>query len=150
MGRAERRSVCFTEDAVGVRRIDLTARARLGYDGRVILLVDVVVEGPDRPPPGSPVHIQVRDTSMVDVEAPLLVEHTAEVASGLSSRLGCAELEIPDAELDPRRRFDVFAHVDLDANGEFTPGDFITTRSYPLPRDGAGREVRLELAVVRI
>lgn len=116
----------------------------------MILLVDVVVEGPGRPPPGSPVHIQVRDTSLADTEAPLLVESTAEVASGSSTRLGCAELEIPDVELDPRRRFDVFAHVDVDANGRLTPGDFITTRSYPVPQDAPGREVRLELTVVRI
>jgi Type III secretion system lipoprotein chaperone (YscW) len=116
----------------------------------VILLVDVVVEGAERPPPGSPIRVEVRDTSLADTEAPLLVESAAEVTSGSSSRLGSVELEIPDGELDPRRRFDVFAHVDVDANGAFTPGDFITTRSYPLPQDGAAGEVKLELAVVRI
>jgi uncharacterized lipoprotein YbaY len=116
----------------------------------VILLVDVFVEGPGRPPPGSPVYIQVRDTSLADTEAPLLVESTAEVTGGSSSRVGCVELEIPDDQLDGRRRMDVFAHVDVDANGRMTPGDFITTRSYPVPQDTAGREVRLDLAVVRI
>ena len=125
-------------------------RSRRGYDERVILQVDVVVDGADRPPPGSPVSIQVRDTSLVDVEAPLVVERTTEVAGEVSSRLGCAELEIPDAELQPRRRLDVFAHVDVDENGGLTPGDFITTRSYPVPQDTTGREVRLEVTVVRI
>ena len=119
------------------------------YDELVILLVDVVVDGADRPPSGTPVHIQVRDTSLADVEAPLVVERTAEVTGESSSRLGCAELNIPDAALDARRRLNVFAHVDLDANGELTPGDFITTRSYPVPHDSTG-EVHLELIVVRI
>ena len=54
----------------GSGRRRLLGRAALGYDGRVLLLVEVVVEGLDRPPVGAPLRLEVRDTSLADVEVP--------------------------------------------------------------------------------
>jgi hypothetical protein len=116
----------------------------------VILLVEVVVEGLDRPPSGSPLRVEVRDTSLADVEAPLVVEKRAVVAGELSGWLQTVDLEIPDGALEPRSRFSVFVHVDVDADGALSAGDFITTRSYPIPHERAGGEVRLQVAIERI
>jgi hypothetical protein len=116
----------------------------------VLLLVEVVVEGLDRPPVGAPLRLDVRDTSLADVEAPLVAETRAEVAAGESSRLQSVELEIPDASVDPRGRLTVFAHVDVDGDGALSPGDFITTRSFPVPAAEPGEEARLQVAVTRI
>jgi uncharacterized lipoprotein YbaY len=116
----------------------------------VFLLVEVVVEGLDRPPVGAPLRLEVRDTSLADVEAPLVAETRAEVAAGQSSRLQTVELEIPDASVDPRGRLTVFAHVDVDADDALGAGDFITTQSYPVPDAAPGGEARLQVAVVRI
>lgn len=116
--------------------------------GEVILSVDVVVEGPARAPAGTPVHVVVRDTSLVDVEAPLVVEATSEVGAGAATRLARVTLEIPAAALERPRRLSVFAHVDVDGDGALSPGDLITTRSYPIAP--AAGEARLQVVVVPI
>lgn len=116
---------------------------------RVILVVEVVLDGLDRPPVGSPTHIQVRDTSLADVEAPLVAETSAKVAGRHSSWLATAEIEIPGQSLEPRAHYTVFAHVDVDKDGAMSSGDFITTQSYPIKLTGSD-EVRQQVAVVRI
>jgi hypothetical protein len=114
----------------------------------VLLLVEVVVEGEDRPPAGAPLRLEVRDTTLADIEAPLVAETRAAVSGEESSRLQSVELEIPDAKIDPRGRLTAFAHVDVDGDDALSPGDFITTQSYPVPQEGV--EARLQVAVKRI
>ena len=116
----------------------------------MLLLVEVVVEGLDRPPVGAPLRLEVRDTALADVESPLVAETRAEVAAGESSTLQSVELEIPDASVDPRGRLTAFVHVDVDADGALSPGDFITTQSFPVPAAEPGGEARLEVTVKRI
>jgi hypothetical protein len=114
----------------------------------VLLLVEVVVEGQDRPPAGAPLRLEIRDTTMADTEAPLIAGTESAVAGEQSSWLQSVELEVPDASVDPRGRLTAFAHVDVDGDGALSPGDFITTRSYAVPHEGA--EARLQVAVTRI
>jgi hypothetical protein len=122
----------------------------LGYDGRVLLLVEVVAEGLERPPVGAPLRLEVRDTSLADVEAPLVAEKRAAVAGERSNWLQNVELEIPDASVDPRSRLTAFVHVDVDRDDAMSPGDYITTRAYPVPHDGTRTETRLQVAVAPI
>jgi hypothetical protein len=116
----------------------------------VLLLVEVVVEGQDRPPAGAPLRLEVRDTTMADTEAPLIAETRSSVAGEQSSWLQNVELEVPDASVDPRGRLTAFAHVDVDGDGALSPGDFITTRSYAVPSEAPGAEARIQVAVKRI
>jgi hypothetical protein len=116
----------------------------------VLLLVEVVVEGLDRPPVGTPLRVEVRDTSQADVEAPLVAEARAEVTGEQSSWLQNVEVEVPDASVDPRGRLTAFAHVDVDGDGAIGSGDFITTQSFPVPPSEAAGEARLRVAVTRI
>ena len=120
------------------------------YDERVLLVVEVVVDGPDRPPVGAPLRLDVRDTTLEDVEAPLVAEARAVVAGERSSWLQNVELEIPDASVDPRGRLTAFVHVDVDADQSLSSGDFITTRSYAVPKEAPSGEARLEVTVQRI
>jgi hypothetical protein len=117
----------------------------------VLLIVEVVVvEGLDRPPVGTPLRVEVRDTSLEDVEAPLVAEQWAQVARGQSSWLQNVELEIPETNVDPRRRLNAFVHVDVDRDAAISTGDFITTQSYPVPNHQPGGESRLQVTVTRI
>lgn len=113
----------------------------------MLLHVDIVVDGPQPPPVGAPVRVQVRDTSLADVEAPLIAETTSAVA-GEPSRPLVTTVDVPESTLDPRRRLSLFVHVDIDGDGALSSGDFITTQSYPVPRGDP--EVRLEAAVQQI
>jgi hypothetical protein len=118
------------------------------YDGAVVI-VDVVVRGEARPPAGSPVRVEVRDTARADAEAPLLAEATAEVAPGDSPVLATVEVG-PEAALGPPSRPTVFVHVDVDRDGALSAGDLITTASFPLSPAAAGGEGRIEAMVVPI
>jgi hypothetical protein len=116
----------------------------------MLLLVEVSVEGQERPPVGSPVHLEVRDTSLADVESPLVTESMAEVGTTQSRWLQNVELEIPESELSSKRHLTVFVHVDVDQDGVLSAGDYITTRSYEIPYGVAADETRLQVTVKRI
>lgn len=116
----------------------------------MVVLVEVVVDGADRPPVGAPVRVEVRDTSQADTEAPLLAETTTAVEGEHTHWLQTVELVLPDEEVDPRARLTVFAHVDVDEDDAISAGDFITMRSYPLPAAEPGGHARVQVAVQRV
>lgn len=122
---------------------------RSGYDRGVIVVVEVVSEGAERPPAGSPVRVEVRDTALADAEAPLLAEARSEVSGGVSTWLATVEVDAPTAASEGVHRPSVFVHVDVDRDGTLSAGDFITTASHPVAPTSAG-EIRLQAAVVRI
>lgn len=104
------------------------------------VVVEISVEGAERPPDGVPVHVEVRDTTYVDTIAPLVAETTGTVESNSGARLGSVQLDVaPDAP----QELTVFAHVDVDGDGSVSAGDFITTMSYPLGRSDAAAPMRL-------
>jgi hypothetical protein len=115
-----------------------------------VVIVDVVVRGDARPPAGSPVRVEVRDTARADAEAPLVAEATSEVASGDSPVLATVEVSPAASALAPPSRPTVFVHVDVDRDGALSAGDFITTSSFPLSSPAAEGEGRLEATVVPI
>lgn len=110
----------------------------------MLLHVDILGAETKRPPAGALVRVQVRDTTLIDVESPLVAETTA-VVEEQSAELGTVDLEVPESAVDPRGRLDLFVHVDINGDGTLRPGDLITTQSYPVPRGQS--EARLEAAV---
>jgi uncharacterized lipoprotein YbaY len=50
--------------------------------------------------------------------------------------------------VNPRRRYVVVAHLDLDADGKVSPGDQITTQSYPVVTMGHAMRVEIILREV--
>ena len=116
----------------------------------MLLLVEVSVAGQERPPAGSLVRLEVRDTSQADVEAPLVAESVAEVSTTQSTWLQSVELELPASELRSQRHLTAFVHVDVDRTGVLSAGDYITTQSYEIPHDVSAGEIRLPVTVTRI
>jgi hypothetical protein len=103
-------------------------------------VVEIAAGGEERPPPGSPVRVEVRDTTYVDTLAPLVSEASGTVEAGESARLGAVQLDVaPDAPSE----LTVFAHVDVDQDGKVSAGDFITTAAYPLVVSDAGVPTRV-------
>ena len=93
--------------------------------------VTIDVLGPE-PPAGSPVLVRILDTTMQDVDAPVLAE--------ARSFWGAGPVEL-DFDPPPGADSTVSVHIDADRDGTVSEGDFITMQSYPC-RDETRVEVR--------
>lgn len=60
------------------------------------------------------------------------------------------ELNVPVdcADINPRAHYAASAHLDLDADGQVSPGDWITTESYPVITHGYPLHGELRLQIV--
>jgi uncharacterized lipoprotein YbaY len=78
-------------------------------------------------PPGSPLRVEVRDTSLADAPAVLVRRVDVTVAAGqVTSVLVPVEpSDLPDGS-------SVWAHVDVDRDGRVSRGDFLSMESYPV------------------
>jgi len=97
------------------------------------LEVRVHCAGPDRPAEGSVVLVEVHDAPLADAPSEVVARAAAPVRSGTESLLACVEValeRLPESGI-------VRAHVDLDGDGRASPGDYLTTASYPVPGDPA-------------
>lgn len=105
-----------------------------------LLTVDVVQDaaGAPVPPPGTPVTVQVRDTSLEDVAAITLAEGRGVVEPS-AAVLASVALEVAEG---PARRT-LWAHVDLDGDGLVSPGDLITMESFPVEPGATRAEARV-------
>lgn len=90
----------------------------------------------ERPPAGSPVLVQVRDTALQDVESTVMAETRGRSAA--DEVLAVAELDVAEGGAYPT----VFVHVDVDGDGEISEGDYITMQSYPCRGGAMTVEVR--------
>ena len=79
--------------------------------------------------PGALLHVYLEDTSYADARARVLlhIERPAEPRGD-----GSMTIEVEAPELASNVRCTVRAHVDLDRDNAISPGDYITTESYPL------------------
>jgi len=100
----------------------------------VFILVEVTVAGDERPPEDSLVRVEVRDTSLADAPAVTLGSASGRVR-GQGSWLETVEVEVDDVP----DGCTVFAHVDVDGDGRVSSGDYLTTQSYPIPRESEPR-----------
>lgn len=110
----------------------------------MILPVDVIFAGTDRPPPGASVIVQLRDTSLADAPAVVLSE-AREVVSGRGDELAHVELELEPS--GRRSALTVWALVDVDADGRTSRGDYVTTQAFEVPVDVRGA---LRVSVKRV
>lgn len=115
------------------------------------LTVSVVTRGP-APAPGTPLRVEVRDTTTQDAAAIVLarVDTTTEdpdlaVPGAPAGLLATVHLEVPDAPTTRGADLTVFAHVAVDGGEEVAVGDLLTVQSYPVA-DAA----ELQVEVVRI
>jgi hypothetical protein len=102
------------------------------------VIVEVVTEGAERPPEGSPVVVQVLDTTYADAPARVLAKATAPVQAGGDGTLQTLDIE---ARLEGTGDYRVRAHVDVDRDGAVSPGDYVSTAAYPALGDEPVRVV---------
>lgn len=114
------------------------------YHEDVLLTVELLASGADKPPDGSRVVVQVRDTALQDAPALLLGEARGEVTNPHAGCLAAIEiaLDAPEHGVQPN----VWAHVDVDGDGAVSRGDYITMQSYP----ARGGKTRMQVVVKRV
>ncbi len=107
------------------------------------LKVDLIVSAGKRPAPGTPVWVQLRDTSLADAPAVVLAEARGVVQPGTAPLVASVELKT-DA-LPPGTT--VWARVAGSGDMQRTQvGDYITMASYPVT--GADRALAVEVKQV--
>lgn len=100
------------------------------------ILVRISTADEGRPPAGTAIDVQVRDTTFEDAPAEIIARSQGLVRDDPGTWLDTVEVEIPflpDSSI-------VWVHVDVDRDGRVSVGDFITMVSYPVPSD-SGTEV---------
>ena len=79
-------------------------------------------------PPGSPLKVELRDTSMQDVPAIVVKQVHASVPKAADTTSMPVTLEVatvPDGTT-------LWAHIDVDHDGRVSKGDFVSVESYPI------------------
>jgi hypothetical protein len=79
-------------------------------------------------PPGSPLNVEIRDTSMQDVAAIVLKQVRARVPTANHTTAVQVTLEVDTVPEGTT----VWAHIDVDRDGRVSKGDFVTVESYPI------------------
>jgi hypothetical protein len=97
----------------------------------VQVTVDVFADGPRRPPLGSIVRVEVRDTSLADAPSRTVASAEGRVHESPSGTIETLELSV--GELPTHAT--VWVLVDVDGDGRASRGDFVTVASHPVPRD---------------
>ena len=93
-------------------------------------------------PPGTPLRVEVRDTSQADAAAVRVASHTTKVPAAGGPVTVSFNLErVPDGST-------VWAHADVDGDGRVSSGDFITMESYPVQRSGAEQRTTISIRKV--
>jgi hypothetical protein len=106
----------------------------------MIMMVELAIDDDgERPPAGTRIIVEARDTTLIDVAAPVVAE-AAGVVQDSGNRLAALQLDVPE---DAPRNLTIWAHVDVDGDDRVSPGDFITTASYPITESDAGAPRRV-------
>ena len=80
-------------------------------------------------PAGRPLVVEVRDIEYEDAPAHVLERLRTTIPDNATS------VDVTIDVATPTRSAIVWAHVDADADGRVSAGDYITVESYPLPAD---------------
>ncbi|MEO8379969.1 MAG: YbaY family lipoprotein [Acidobacteriota bacterium] len=99
------------------------------------LTIELFATG-DGPRAGASVIVQVRDAGLADASSTTVAEKRRTWRVGKPLRV---QFDLEEAS----ESLIVWAHVDVDGDGEVSKGDYITMQSYPVRDEGAMRvEVR--------
>jgi hypothetical protein len=91
--------------------------------------------------------IEIRDAGLMDAPAEVIASHEVMIRR-ISEGDPCnATIILPD-EKAANRILEIWGHISLTGSGRIHPGDFITTISYPVPKNLSGGYIPVELKKV--
>ena len=104
------------------------------------LQLTIVSAGGEPLPPGSPLRVELRDTSFAD--APAVVVKKVETTVPKTGRT--ASLAVAMGVTAVPEGSTVWAHVDVDRDGRVSKGDWISVESYPVTSTTAKLTIKLK------
>ena len=99
---------------------DVLIRGELAFDGAPVDLS------------GASVKIRVDDVSRADAESVPLAEHAVRLPPLGASTAATIPFEVRTEGLKAGARYAIWAHVDMDRDGQISVGDFITMENFPV------------------
>jgi hypothetical protein len=103
-------------------------------------------------PPGdlsrATLHVHLLDTTLADDTSVTLAEQDIVSPKPDRTAWGGIRFCLPETQIDRRGYYEVWVHVDMDQSGDISPGDFLSTESYPVPIKSG--EVEMQVKVTRI
>lgn len=100
----------------------------------MVVIITVDAPADDRPPEGTPLRLELRDTSLQDAPSRTL----RSVETTVRGRHG-SWLETVEIEVEPSDDLTVWALADVDGDGEVGLGDYTTQASFPVPNAAESR-----------
>jgi uncharacterized lipoprotein YbaY len=99
------------------------------------------------PPPtleGATVHVQVEDTTLADAPSRIVGQQTISDVPESAATAGL-DFCVPCPAPDPQARYTVRVHVDLDGDAQVSPGDYLSTESYPVLTGANDDQITIEV-----
>ena len=106
------------------------------------LIVDIIITELPRPPVGTPIILQIRDTSLQDAPATIITEIQGTVDNRQGKKLTSIELS-PNMKISGMPPT-IWVHVDTNRDGRISKGDFVNVQSYSLPSE-SGAVIEIEV-----
>ena len=91
------------------------------------------------------VYVRLLDTSRIDAPAHTIDEVVFQDVSLDQAQFDGIEFCVSTQELDVRARYEIYALVDLDGDGEVSVGDYVNTWSYPVLTRGSPDRVEVHV-----
>ncbi len=105
------------------------------------------VRFPEGTPPfvGATVRISLLDVTRVDAPSRVVAEQTIAPASHPGGAGEGFAFTLRAGSIDARSRYVVRVHVDMDNSGRVSPGDYVSTASYPVLTSGHANRVVVDV-----
>ena len=109
---------------------------------------EVVFEASAPPIRGGTLYVALEDVSYADAPARVMARYVARDVDHDPQAPAPLRFRLAGPPPDPRARYVVSAHVDVDGDGAVTRGDFISMQSYPVLTHGYPTVVTVEVRQV--
>ena len=111
------------------------------------LAVEIVAAVGTDIPADATCRVEVRDVTLQDAPSVTLEAVTIPVGGKAPTMMVRATFN-PDTSRPERRDLTVWAHLSMDGTDRVTPGDYLTTQAYPVPRDAEKAAIQVDLRKV--
>ena len=117
-------------------------------DGESLVRCEIVFDEAVQPFSGATVYVRLEDVSRMDTAARVVVEQVLREVSYQPDRSTQLAVDLRGPPPDAGASYAVRVHVDVDDDGEVSPGDYISTQSYPVMTFGHPNQVAVRVRAV--
>jgi uncharacterized lipoprotein YbaY len=110
---------------------------------------EITFEAEAPPFTGATMYVRLENVTVADTASEVIAEYVERNVAFDPKTTNVLSFAIPVHAPDARTAYAVRVHIDIDGDGEVSPGDFISTQSYPVLTFGHPRDVAILVRQVR-